>query len=150
MSSRRVAPTPRQRLPCVRWAVSRPGRQLSRRTRWNLDPPRCRAVEAPPPATRTKSKANPAVRIWASIKGEESALLVVASRAPVTRPSYAWVFSSPGFVLLWQGPRLRHGPTCGNNPIHTVHAWDRPPRWKRPRLQGMWPGKHCWAPDEYM
>ena len=50
VSSRRVAPTPRQRLPCVRWAVSRPGRQLSRRTRWNLDPPRCRAVEAPPPA----------------------------------------------------------------------------------------------------
>ena len=50
MSSRRVAPTPRQRPPCVRWAVSRPGRQLSRRTRWNLDPPRCRAVEAPPPA----------------------------------------------------------------------------------------------------
>ena len=63
VSSRRVAPTPRQRLPCVRWAVSRPGRQLSRRTRWNLDPPRCRAVEAPPPATRTKSKANPAVRV---------------------------------------------------------------------------------------
>ena len=63
VSSRRVAPTPRQRPPCVRWAVSRPGRQLSRRTRWNLDPPRCRAVEAPPHATRTKSKANPAVRI---------------------------------------------------------------------------------------
>ena len=63
VSSRRVAPTPRQRPPCVRWAVSRPGRQLSRRTRWNLDPPRCRAVKAPPHATRTKSKANPAVRV---------------------------------------------------------------------------------------
>ena len=41
--------------------MSRPGGRdgrLSRRTRWNLDPPRCRAIEAPPPATRTKSKAN--------------------------------------------------------------------------------------------
>ena len=33
-----VAPTPRQRLPCVRWAVSRLGRQLSRRNRWESVP----------------------------------------------------------------------------------------------------------------